>query len=659
MSENEPTGIRNKNYLNVKNGSSPWLDAGDRNSETDSRGHAVFTDPAYGIRAGILLLRVYYFKHGLRTIAEILSRWAPATDTIGSLPDGPPNSPLDYSIFVAARMGIGYNEKLDLFNEDDKTIRNIARLRALFFAMAAYEIGGGFKVPEDEFNAGLELVQQGIIADGTRTSGNDATPTADPHAGEGALHLEIGASVGRWDKGAVNNQADVKTVQQMLRHVALILDDRTLNPGDDDGEIARDAQQSDTVKAVIAFQSRLFANPDGLIEPGRRTWRELVRVLEGGTPGEVPDPGTPGGRQFFFPLAHVPDVNWTDSPRSFGANRSNNRAHAACDLYAPLGTTIYAITDGTVIRGPYSFYAQTFAIEVDHGDFIARYGEVQETAFVREGDHVKAGQRIAKVGRLVGISVPSPMLHLELYDKSAHGKLTVGVHDSARAASGRPFLRRRDIINPTSRLNLWRNNLPGREVTPQERAERLAGRIPDSGFCIHLKRVRQERWSSASFARTIGEYRCYWNGAAIEGLKGQMVERPGPGDNTTEVGDNHDLRIRAGAYRLAIQNGVHYKTYNYDQNGTTYEQIPKPGLLLRDTEERSAILIHPGEGYVKSIGCLNPATGLTDADSAINFMDSRRQVITIIDTMKAKIGSRFPPSGTIPEAIILIEGEPG
>lgn len=41
-----------------------------------------------------------------------------------------------------------------------------------------------------------------------------------------------------------------------------------------------------------------------------------------------------------------------------------------------------------MIRGPYSFYAQMFAIEVAHGDFIARYGEAQEKAFVREGDHV-------------------------------------------------------------------------------------------------------------------------------------------------------------------------------------------------------------------------------------------------------------------------------
>src|SRR5215207_4164121 len=121
MPPTNSTGIRNNNYLNVKNGSDPWQDAEGKPSQTDERGHAVFTDPAYGVRAGITLLRSYFFKHNLRTIAEILSRWAPASDTVGSLPNAPQNSPAEYSAFVAARVGVGFNDKLDIFKED-KTI---------------------------------------------------------------------------------------------------------------------------------------------------------------------------------------------------------------------------------------------------------------------------------------------------------------------------------------------------------------------------------------------------------------------------------------------------------------------------------------------------------------------------------------------------------
>jgi hypothetical protein len=86
-----------------------------------------------------------------------------------------------------------------------------------------------------------------------------------------------------------------------------------------------------------------------------------------------------------------------------------------------------------------------------------------------------------------------------------------------------------------------------------------------------------------------------------------------------------------------------------------------PGLLLLDTGKRTWILIHPAHhapGYVSSIGCINPATGLKDADSRINLADSRSRVIAIIEAMKTKMGTAFPKSGPIPDAVVVIEGEP-
>jgi murein DD-endopeptidase MepM/ murein hydrolase activator NlpD len=247
----------------------------------------------------------------------------------------------------------------------------------------------------------------------------------------------------------------------MLRNAAMILGEPQVDPGGIDGEIARDAQTSATVKAIEAFQSRFLTNADGVIDVGGRTWRELVGALNGGGQEESSPAQPQGTSEFFFPFTQLPSANWTGAPRSFGSNRSGGRAHAACDLYFPKGTIIHAITAGTVVRGPYPFYAQTFALEIDHGTFIARYGEIQETTFVRTNDRVTAGQPIAKVGHLIGIATPSDMLHLELYDKSGHGPLTVAAAQSAKTAAGRPFLRRKDLMDPTLKLNQWKNNLPG------------------------------------------------------------------------------------------------------------------------------------------------------------------------------------------------------
>ena len=637
-------GIKNKNYLNAKNGDDPWRDASGKSAKTDPKGHAIFTDPAYGIRAGILLLRTYFVKHGLRTVLAILSRWAPASDTIGSQPGNPQNDPSSYAGFVATRMGIAADQPLDLFHADG-SIDDLGRLRDLFAAMAAYEVGGNFAVPADELNAGLELVEPGVTKQGSGGSSAHAEMLAAVSG-----DWRIGGSVGRSDKGARNAQADVETVQSMLRSAAMLVGDPRIDPGSLDGTIDLKAAKSNTVRAIVAFQRRFLSKPDGMIEVDGRTWRELVAVVSGtGCPAAV----STGAE--FFPLANVPAADWTTGARAFGANRGGNRAHAACDLYAPKGAIIHAVADGTVVRGPYPFYAETFALEVDHAAFVARYGEIQSDTFVHQGDRVVGGQPIARVGHLVGITVESDMLHLELYGKTATGPLTVPASESAIAPSGRPFMRRKDLLDPAPYLGRWRSSLPGASVP---HVDAVMSRAPDGatvGFCIRITRIREEERAGKGYARTIGEYRCCWDGVPIHDLDGQMVERGGPGDNTEHGVDDH-LRIAAGRYDLSIHSGGKYKTYGYAASGE-----PFPGLLLLGTGKRTAILIHPAhhaDGYVSSVGCLNPAAGLKNADSRINLSDSRNRVIAMIDTMKARLGTAFPRSGPIPGAVVVIEGEP-
>ena len=183
-----------------------------------------------------------------------------------------------------------------------------------------------------------------------------------------------------------------------------------------------------------------------------------VRV--GGGPAAYDNPNAPG--LLYFPFSTLPTADWTSGMRAFGANRSGGtRAHAGCDLYFPQGTWIHAVTDGRVVRGPDWFYAQTYAIEVDHGSVLVRYCEIQPDSPVRAGDTVQAGQRIARVGRLVGITVPSDMLHIEVYAKTATGPLTVRDPSQSALRDGTvPFSRRRDLMDPTPLLDDWATRLP-------------------------------------------------------------------------------------------------------------------------------------------------------------------------------------------------------
>lgn len=159
-----------------------------------------------------------------------------------------------------------------------------------------------------------------------------------------------------------------------------------------------------------------------------------------------------------FPLSFIPKESYKTGARKFASNRSKGRKHAGCDLYAPVGTHIYAMEDGEIIahRG---FYLNTNQIIVKHESFIARYGEVKPNgkgivSGLKVGSKVKKGQHIGYVGELVFESgTIMSMLHLELYKGSSSGKLSNNLF---------PYKRRSDLINPTEILDEAQKNLPNK-----------------------------------------------------------------------------------------------------------------------------------------------------------------------------------------------------
>ncbi len=258
------------------------------------------------------------------------------------------------------------------------------------------------------------------------------------------MNIQLSASVG---DGGANKEADVKAVQTALVAAArLTLDDR-LDPGPVDGKCG-----VGTEGALARLQRRIsIRTPDARIDPGGYTLLRLNALL---SVGDV---------FISFPFKQsstAPYAGAGAGMRAFGARRSGgSRAHAGIDLYFPDFTPVLALADGTVTRGPYPFYLKTYAVEVDHGAFIARYGEIapERTPFVQEGHHVTRGQQVGRVGILTKangrrLGVPSMMLHLEMYDKTETGKLTRAAGTSGRHLNGAPFFRRRDLIDPTGFL---------------------------------------------------------------------------------------------------------------------------------------------------------------------------------------------------------------
>lgn len=255
------------------------------------------------------------------------------------------------------------------------------------------------------------------------------------------MTVSISASVGFQ---GVNRSEDVRAVQAGLKEAARLTLDAALDPGPVDG-----FSGVGTEGAIERFQRRLGQRrPDVIFDPAGNTLRRLNALLAIDNV-TITYPFSRRSDRLFFGMGA--------GMRAFGARRSGGaRAHAGIDLYFPDFTDILAIADGVVTRGPAPFFKQTFAIEVDHGPFLARYTEIAGDAspVVREGDTVSRGQRIGRVGILTNddgsrFNVPSMMLHLEMYDKTETGRLTRAEGTSARNEHGIPYRRRRDLVDPT------------------------------------------------------------------------------------------------------------------------------------------------------------------------------------------------------------------
>jgi murein DD-endopeptidase MepM/ murein hydrolase activator NlpD len=258
------------------------------------------------------------------------------------------------------------------------------------------------------------------------------------------MTLDISSSVGR---RGTNRRADVERLQLALTEAAALTLDPRLHPGPPDG-LSGDGTEG----AVSRLQRRIgIRNPDGRVDPNGYTARRLSALLAIG----AADMSFPFAQSSAHPY-HGPGSGM----RAFGAWRSGGkRAHAGVDLYFPDLTPVLSVANGRVVRDPYPFYYRTWAVEVDHGAFVFRYGELDRAsvAHLRAGDPLAKGQRLGAVGVLVKpngkrLGVPSMMLHGEMYDKTETGALTRAKGTSARHTNGAYFYRRRDLIDPTGFL---------------------------------------------------------------------------------------------------------------------------------------------------------------------------------------------------------------
>jgi hypothetical protein len=100
-----PRGIRNNNPGNIRRNGDPWQGLAERQSDVE---FFTFKTSIYGIRALARTLITYQDKHSLRTIRQIISRWAPPVE----------NNTNAYVRAVSIDAGLDADQPLDLHRFD-------------------------------------------------------------------------------------------------------------------------------------------------------------------------------------------------------------------------------------------------------------------------------------------------------------------------------------------------------------------------------------------------------------------------------------------------------------------------------------------------------------------------------------------------------------
>lgn len=142
--QKQPRGIRNQNPGNIRHAlGTRWQ--GSAGTQTDPS-FVQFVGAKWGIRAIARTLITYQDKHKLRTVRQIIDRWAPPSE----------NNTQAYIRAVASRIGVSPEQRIDVYD--------YPVMHALVLAIIRHENGPG------PLHGG-EWYGEGLIEDGLRLAG--------------------------------------------------------------------------------------------------------------------------------------------------------------------------------------------------------------------------------------------------------------------------------------------------------------------------------------------------------------------------------------------------------------------------------------------------------------------------------------------------------
>ncbi len=155
---------------------------------------------------------------------------------------------------------------------------------------------------------------------------------------------------------------------------------------------------------------------------------------------------------WIWPLLHTRKI-LPQGPGSFGAVRKHD-IHTGVDLYAAVGTPVFAVESGTIVAiqiftGPQAgspWWRETFAVLVSGASGVVCYGEIKPIGDLEVGQKIQAGKWLGEVMEVLRVNKgkPTSMLHLELYSSGTTSPVSweLGEEQPSRLLDPTPSLER-------------------------------------------------------------------------------------------------------------------------------------------------------------------------------------------------------------------------
>lgn len=135
-----------------------------------------------------------------------------------------------------------------------------------------------------------------------------------------------------------------------------------------------------------------------------------------------------GHMNFYHPpLLPMPDIPVCLHHGAFEVKRKVDE-HTGCDLFCPDKSIVYAVEDGQIIKiRPFTgkevgceWWEETKAIDIEGYTGTICYGEIEPLNILKEGDYVKAGDKIGTVKTVLKKykGKPMSMLHFAMHTRA-------------------------------------------------------------------------------------------------------------------------------------------------------------------------------------------------------------------------------------------------